>query len=144
MNKNIKIKRKDNLLWGVWRSMKNRCNLKSSYGYRWYGANGITYEPKWEVFENFEKDMKRGYKKGLTLDRIDSNENYSKANCRWATWVVQQNNRRNNRKIKFNGETKTLTQWAKDFNIKRSTIAQRFYVYKWSIERCFSPLYIHE
>lgn len=33
---------------------------------------------------------------GLTLDRKNNDKGYNKHNCRWATWKVQQNNRRNN------------------------------------------------
>lgn len=47
----------------------------------------------------------------------------------------QQNNRRNNRIFEKNGLKGTLTFWAKKLNINRSTLAQRFYVYEWDIDR---------
>ena len=38
--------------------------------------------------------MYPSYKEGLTIDRIDSNGNYEKANCRWASREIQQRNKR--------------------------------------------------
>lgn len=116
-----------------WASMKERCNTKKEKTQKNYFDRGITYPKKWEKFEGFLEDM--GVRPdGTTLDRIDTNSNYSKENCRWATWTVQQRNRRNNRKFKG----KTLGEWSEITGIKRSTLAQRLYVYGWSVDRALS------
>lgn len=57
-----------------------------------------------------------------SLDRIDNNGDYTPDNCRWASAVTQGNNRRTNRKITFNGQTKNITQWVKHFGVNQSTI----------------------
>jgi hypothetical protein len=66
-----------------WETMKVRCKGTGSDP-RQYHGKGITYDPLWEKFENFYKDMGER-PNGMELDRIDSNKNYYKANCRWVT-----------------------------------------------------------
>lgn len=111
-----------------WAEMKYRCN----HNIKKY--KNISFCESWNNFENFYKDMGER-PKNTSLDRINPNGNYEPNNCRWATSEQQQNNRTNNNKIYFNGKTLTISQWAKLLNIKRSTLAQRIYCYKWSIEK---------
>lgn len=49
--------------------------------------------------------------------------------------VERANNRKSSKFITLHGETKTLEQWIKKYNLKSSTVRQRFYVLKWSIEK---------
>jgi hypothetical protein len=134
MEKHHYIKFKN--IYGSWSQMKRRCYDPRVADYANYGGRGITYDSRWEDFENFFVDMKDGWRKGLTLDRIDNNGNYNKENCRWATRKTQATNRRSTRLFVFHGIAKTLTDWATELNIKRSTLAQRFYVYKWPVKKC--------
>lgn len=121
-----------------WAAMKRRCNNAHCLEYPFYGGRGITVCDEWGSFRNFEKDMLPSYKEGLSLERIDNNKGYSKENCRWATSKDQAINRRNTKLFEFNNMKKTLTDWATELGVKRSTLAQRFYVYHWSIEKCLS------
>lgn len=76
-----------------WQSMKDRCNNVNSSGYENYGGRGITYDHRWEKFENFFADM--GYRPSdCELDRIDVDGNYCKENCRWIDSTFQSHNRR--------------------------------------------------
>lgn len=118
-----------------WANMKRRCNDTGNQDYARYGGRGITYDANWERFEGFNKDMGATYVKGKTLDRVNNNKGYCKENCRWATASEQSNNRSTNRKIKIGKETKNLSQWVKHFNLKSSTVRQRFYTYKWDIKK---------
>jgi hypothetical protein len=117
--------------YSVWQNMKNRCDNKNCSKYVIYGQRGIKYQPSWASFESFIKDVGQRPTKKHTLDRIDTNGNYCKENCRWATNKENCRNKRNNNLI--NG--KTLSEWSEITGIKRSTLAQRFYVYKWPIDR---------
>ena len=65
--------------------MRQRCTNPNGDKWKWYGGRGIeVYEAWMESFENFLSDM--GERPvGRTLDRINSDGNYCKENCRWAT-----------------------------------------------------------
>ena len=76
-----------------WHDMKDRCKNPNCKTYEHYGGRGISYDPRWEQFENFYADM-GDRPEGMTLDRIDVNGNYCKENCRWEEWCVQLHNRR--------------------------------------------------
>lgn len=90
--------------WISWSCMKRRCLSPSTPGYHRYGGRGITFHPSWSKFENFLADMaERPH--GKTLDRIDSDGNYERSNCRWATAKEQTANRG----IKYNVRRKNGT-----------------------------------
>ena len=127
----------DTKLRWVWKNLRQRCLKPNRPDYARYGGRGITVCERWSHFKNFKEDMKYGYKEGLTLDRIKNNEGYSKENCRWVDRKQQANNRRTNRVIEYKGINKNLCEWISYFNLKPSTVRQRYFVYKWDIERCF-------
>ena len=108
-----------------WRDMRQRCNNPNSQRYYTHGARGIKVCNEWEdSYENFVSDM--GHKpEGYTIDRIDNNQGYSKENCRWATPKEQALNRRTNRLITFNGQTKTITEWAHELGIFHNGLSKR-------------------
>lgn len=79
-----------------WSAMKRRCENCNVHNYGDYGGRGISYAPEWNEFTNFYEDM-GDRPEGATLDRIDVNKDYSKENCRWASWQTQALNRRLNK-----------------------------------------------
>jgi hypothetical protein len=60
-----------------------------------------------------------------TIDRIDSNGDYTPENCRWATREEQARNKRNNRMLTHQGKTQCLADWSKETGIHESTILSR-------------------
>ena len=116
--------------YAIWNGMRQRCENSSIPMYRFYGARGVKVCDRWKKFENFREDMYESYQKHVeefgendtSLDRINSFGNYESSNCRWATDLEQQNNRRNNHIISINGENMTVAEASRKFNIKYSTL----------------------
>lgn len=107
-----------------WTAAKQRCLNPENADYPDYGGRGIVFAASWMQFENFLADM--GMRpEGLSLDRIDPDKGYEPGNCRWATDYTQSNNRRSVRLITFRGETKSLTQWAETFGLRKGTLHGR-------------------
>ena len=80
----------------IWRNIKSRCLNSKSTNYHLYGGRGIKICPEWEnSFEQFLNDMGPAPSEIHSIDRINSDGNYEKDNCRWATPEEQgQNTRR--------------------------------------------------
>lgn len=99
-------------LYRIWRGMLQRCYSPTNKDYKRYGGRGISVCNDWLNFEPFyEWSMANGYQENLTIDRLDNFKGYSPDNCRWATQKEQQNNRRSNCLITYNGETHTVAEW---------------------------------
>jgi len=125
---------KNTKTYRTWQAMKNRCNRINQD----YSCRGITYDERWESFENFYLDMGE-VPEGMSIDRIDVNGNYTKENCRWATREQQANNTRANIFIEWNGKRQTRTQWERELNMKPTTLKKRLQK-GWSLEKAMTPI----
>lgn len=129
----------NNHLYRAWDSMKARCYRKTTGPYQRYGGRGITVCEEWRCNFIAFRDwaLANGYAEGLSLDRIDPNGNYEPSNCRWVTMKAQQNNKRNNTKIEFNGETHTMSEWSDIVGIPFAVLHHRFQR-GWSVEKALT------
>jgi hypothetical protein len=116
----------------IWQALRNRCNRINQD----YSCRGITYDNRWDDFANFLSDMGEA-PSSMSLDRIDVNGNYEKANCRWATREQQANNTRANVFLEYNGKTQTVTQWAKELGMKPDKLRSRLR-YGWTTQRALA------
>lgn len=113
-------------LYSIWRSMRSRCNNPNTTNYNYYGGKGITVCEEWDSFKAFyDWAMSSGYNDELTLDRVNTAENYEPGNCRWISLAEQQRNRTDNCLITIGGETKCLSEWARYFGISYATARSR-------------------
>lgn len=117
--------------------MINRCFRTKDKRYKDYGGRGITVCNEWRnSFKAFYAwAIANGYTDELTIDRIDNNGNYEPSNCRWLSLKEQANNRRSNHLVTYDGQTKTITQWSEERNIKKSTLQRRLSKNGWSVKR---------
>lgn len=140
-NERVSLARKthgmsNSLLYGVWLSMRNRCYDKKNIGYDYYGGRGIVVCDRWRnSFENFASDMGEKPSKSHSLDRKDVNGNYEPGNCKWSTPLEQSENKRNNKTLTINGETKRLKEWCDIYSLKYATVQSRIMLYGWSAEK---------
>jgi hypothetical protein len=96
--------------YGIWQAMRDRCSNSNRKDWHCYGGKGIMVCASWQRYENFLADMGCA-PTGLTLDRIDSNGNYCKDNCRWATRKEQSRNTSRIVWITHAGVTHSVGDW---------------------------------
>lgn len=121
-----------------WKHMKRRVLDEKNPCYKDYGGRGITICSEWLKFDNFLADMGPKPSKGHSIERENNNLGYCKSNCKWASAKEQANNKRNNRRVTINGQTKTLAQWAESIGIGKSTLHHRIGKLGWSLEDAIS------
>lgn len=129
--------KKNTRVYRCWSQMKRRCLNETDRRFADYGGRGIKVCDRWrESFENFYADM-GDPPEGTSLERKDVNGDYCKDNCVWATDTEQANNKRNNRRVTYRGETKTLMQWARELNLNYTALVYRLNR-GWTPEQAFT------
>lgn len=112
-------------LYNVWNGMIQRCTNTNHKSFSDYGGRGITICEEWRSFDNFQKwAWEHGYGEGVEIDRIDNNGNYRPENCRWITRIKNARNKSNNKIIVYNGESKTLSEWATYFGVNYKNLSR--------------------
>jgi len=122
--------------WNTWMEIKRRCFNAKCKSYKYYGGKGIKVCDEWvNNYEQFFKDMGKKPFNNYSIDRIDSDKNYSPDNCRWADISTQSNNRGSNRLLTYKNKTLTMAQWAKKIGINYDTLRSRLDRSKWPLNK---------
>lgn len=123
-------------LYVIWNNMKQRCGNPNSIEYHLYGGRGISVCDEWQSSYEAFRDwaLANGYKSGLSIDRKENDGPYCPDNCRWATAREQANNTRRNRLLTYDGETRSIAEWARVIGVKPVTLRSRIDKYHWSVE----------
>ncbi len=121
-----------------WQDMKTRCYNERSHNFKNYGARGIAVCDRWLAsFDNFVADM--GIKpEGLTLERMNNDLGYGPDNFRWATRAEQRANQRTCTYLEFNGERRTVRDWAHHLGMPEQTLHSRLNLNGWPIEKALT------
>lgn len=110
----------------AWKAMKARCSAPSA-------KKGIYMNidvcDRWKnSYNNFVNDLGIAPSDKHSLDRIDNSKGYYPENCRWALQKTQCSNRGSFNKIfTYQGKTLVLKEWARQLDIKYTTLYFRIY-----------------
>lgn len=128
--------------YGSWCAMKNRCDNQTHESYSRYGGRGITYDPRWDDFQNFIDDMGLKPDPKMELDRIYNEKHYCKENCRWTTRKEQTRNRGGKRATHlytYDGKTMCIKDWADYVGISPQSMQKRLNK-GWPLEKAFEKV----
>lgn len=126
-------------LYHLWDTMTQRCENPNAQHFERYGRRGITVCDEWRNdFKAFyDWSMEHGWKKGLSIDRIDNNGPYAPWNCRWVDRKTQANNKSTNIILTYEGKSMTLKQWSEDLGWSYSCLHHR-YTRGWTADKILS------
>lgn len=120
----------------IWRAMRERCRIKP---HKRYGLRGIDVCDRWfNSFEAFLSDMGRRPSKQHTLERINGDGNYEPQNCKWATWIEQNNNKPGMLRVILDGKADTIANWCRQLGLNRDTVSNRIHNLGWSYVKALS------
>lgn len=92
-----------------------RCENPNNRSYKNYGARGI--KNRFVSLKQFTAwSLEHGFDRGLEIDRIDNDGDYSPENCRWVTRKINSRNRRNTVYLRLGNSERPLSEWADIFD----------------------------
>ena len=128
------------ITYSSWAMMKQRCYNQNDSEYDSYGGRGIKVCELWRnSFEAFLNDMGERPSLQHSIDRYPDNDGgYEPGNCRWATPLQQNRNRRSNVMLTFQGETMCISAWAERIGIPRKTLEKRLNRYGFTVRQALT------
>ena len=119
--------RSGSIEYTCWQRMIGRCVDETNERYSDYGGRGIKVCVRWmQSFSAFFEDMGLRPSSEHSIDRFPDNDgDYEPGNCRWASRLEQQGNKRTNRVIEYRGERLIAAEWARRFGVDGRGIRSR-------------------
>lgn len=113
--------------FNIWDAMMNRCYNEKTRAYSDYGARGIIVCEEWHDVKTFCEWMdKNGFKKGLSIERVNVNGNYEPSNCELIPKNEQAWNTRKTTYIEINGEKIPLAKRARELGLEPCLVWHRW------------------
>lgn len=114
---------------------KSKGSMYNSWRAKVFTKKGRTvgFPEKWMTFEGFKDDMQEGWEFGKVLIRKDISLPYSKENCIWERKGTESLSKLII--LEYNGESKTIAEWCKEYNLNYNGVRQRYFKGK----RNFTP-----
>jgi len=105
-------------IYKCWKNIKTRCYNPNNQDWKNYGGKGIKVSDEWlhDSKAFIDWSFANGWSKGLTIDRIDPNKDYSRFNCQWITMSE------NSRKVKIDNPTLRRGENHRDASITEDTV----------------------
>lgn len=117
----------------AWTAMKQRVKTPG------YVSLGVQVCREWQdSFEAFYQHVGPRPSIVHSIDRVNNNGHYEPGNVRWATPAQQSRNKRDNRWITINGETKCLGDWEKIAGLNKGVLHRRV-SQGWPFEYLLAP-----
>lgn len=128
--------------FNTWMHMIIRCSNPLDAAWKNYGGRGITVCDAWKSdFTAFYNYVGPRPTPKHTIERINNNGNYEPGNVKWATRLEQNSNTRRVRLLTANGETMTLSAWARELQICVDTLRGR--LERWPTEKALTTPKLH-
>lgn len=110
----------------AWDAMRSRCYTKRHKNYKNYGLRGIRVCDEWRNdFLQFYLDMGPRPDAKHSIHRIDNEEHYTPANCKWALRPEQDGNKQKTVRVEYGGKNWTLPELATKFGLTRAMLYGR-------------------
>jgi hypothetical protein len=134
-------------LYRVWADIKTRCYNERDTSYYWYGRIGVKMCDEWiNSPESFIKwSLCNGWEHGLDIDKDIIPKKlgvpailYSPEMCCFVTDKINCRNRKSNVFYEYNGQSKTIPEWAEILGVTKDLLYKRIGQQKWSVEKAFT------
>lgn len=109
--------------YAVWKSVRLKCTNPKAAGYDRFGGRGKLFATRWQGpggFDHFLSDVGSRPFPRAGLELIDPTGHYEPGNVRWA-------GTRPCRLLTHDGRTMSIAQWARELNIRPSTLRARLH-----------------